>query len=146
MVLGAVQRKGKVKTKVIPQTNIENIQKAVTEFIAPNSTMVTDEHHAYNRLKDLYVHKTVNHRQKQYVRQDEILVHTNNIEGYWNILKKQINGIHHSVSAKHLQRYCDESAFRYNSRDCNQDVRFANALAACNGTLKYKVLTGKNEQ
>ena len=143
MVLGAVQRKGKVKTKVIPQTNIENIQKAVTEFITPDSTMVTDEHHAYNRLKELYNHKTVNHRQKQYVRQDEILVHTNNIEGYWNILKKQINGIHHSVSAKHLQRYCDESAFRYNNRETNQDARFANALANCNGSLKFKVLTGK---
>ncbi len=31
-------------------------------------------------------------------------------EGYWNILKKQIDGIHHSVSAKHLQRYCNENA------------------------------------
>jgi hypothetical protein len=36
------------------------------------------------------------------------------LKGFGNILKKQINGIHHSVSAKHLQRYCDESAFRYN--------------------------------
>jgi len=143
MVLGAVQRKGKVKTKVIPQTNIENINKTIKEFVAPNSTMVTDEHHAYNKLHELYEHRTVNHREKEYVRYEEIAVHTNNIEGYWNILKKQINGIHHSVSAKHLQRYCDESAFRYNNRESGQDERFADALSKCDGQLKYKTLIGK---
>ena len=66
-----------------------------------------------------------------------------NIEGYWNILKKQINGIHHSVSGKHLQRYCDENAFRYNNRDLFKDERFAKSLTNCHGTLKYKVLIGK---
>ena len=91
----------------------------------------------------MYNHKTVNHRVKQYVSYEEILVHTNNIEGYWNILKKQINGTHHFVSARHLQRYCDESAFRFNRRQTFQDERFADALSNCHGTLKYKVLTGK---
>lgn len=140
MVLGAIQRQGKVRTKVIPQTNIENITEAVKEFIAPDSIMVTDEHHAYNKVKNLYEHKSVKHRQKEYVRQDTILVHTNNIEGYWNILKKQINGIHHFVSPKHLQRYCDESAFRFNNRIAFQDERFATALSNCEGTLQYKTL------
>lgn len=145
MVLGAIERKGKVRTKVVPNTHIENITNQVKSFIKPESIMVTDEHHAYNRLKLLYDHKTVNHRQKEYVRKDTILVHTNNIEGYWNILKKQINGIHHSVSAKHLQKYCNESAFRFNNREALQDERFANALANCNGSLTYNQLTGKNE-
>lgn len=141
MVFGAIERQGKVKTKVISATNIENITDAVKEFIAPQSTMVSDEHHAYNRVKDLYNHKKVNHRTKEYVRKDDtILVHTNNIEGYWNILKKQINGIHHFVSPKHLQRYCDESAFRFNRRKDAQDERFANALSNIEGTLQYKVL------
>src|SRR5436305_11435939 len=143
MVLGAIQRKGNVKTKVIPKENIETVTKTVQDFISLDSIMVTDEHHAYNKLKGLYNHKTVNHRQKEYVRVEEILVHTNNIEGYWNLLKKQINEIHNFVSAKHLQRYCDESAFRFNRRKVLQDERFDNALSNCNSTLKYKVLTGK---
>jgi ISXO2-like transposase domain len=143
MVLGAIQRQGKVRTRVIPKTNIENIDKTIQEFVAPNTTMVTDEHHAYNRLHQIYKHRTVNHRDKEYVRYEEIAIHTNNIEGYWNILKKQINGIHHFVSAKHLQRYCDESAFRFNNRQAAQDERFAIALASCQGSLKYKALTGK---
>lgn len=140
MVLGAIERGGKVKTKVIPKTNIENITEGVQQFIAKDSIMVSDEHHAYNRVKHLYEHKTVNHGRKEYVRQDVILVHTNNIEGYWNILKKQINGIHHYVSPKHLQRYCDESAFRFNSRAVLQDERFANAVSNCEGRLQYKEL------
>jgi transposase-like protein/ribosomal protein L37AE/L43A len=145
MVFGAVQRNGKVRTKVIPQTNLENVTKAIEDFVAPDSTMVTDEHHAYNKVGKKYNHKKVNHRAKEYVRKEDILVHTNNIEGYWNILKKQIDGIHHSVSPKHLQRYCNESAFRYNSRAALQDERFAAALANCNGSLKYKTLTAESK-
>src|SRR6185437_10446782 len=140
MVFGAIQRNGKLRTKVIPQTNIENISKAIEEFVAPDSFMVSDEHHAYNKVGEKYNHRKVNHRDKEYVRKEDILVHTNNIEGYWNILKKQIDGIHHSVSPKHLQRYCNESAFRFNHKESFQDERFADALANCNGTLKYKEL------
>lgn len=143
MVFGAVQRNGKVRTRVIPQTNIENVSNAIEDFVSTESIMVTDEHHAYNKVGRKYNHKKVNHRNKEYVRKEDILVHTNNIEGYWNILKKQIDGIHHSVSPKHLQRYCNESAFRFNNREALQDERFANALSNCNGSLKYKQLTGK---
>lgn len=142
MVIGAVERGGKVKTKVIPKTDIANINQTLEQFVKVDSIMVTDEHHAYNKVHLTYIHRTINHRDKEYVRKEEdILVHTNNIEGFWNILKKQINGIHHSVSPKHLQRYCNESAFRYNSRTIFQDERFANALANCQGSLKYKTLT-----
>jgi transposase-like protein len=143
MVFGAIQRKGKVRTKVIPQTNIDNVSAAIEEFVAVDSTMVTDEHHAYNKVGKKYNHKKVNHREKEYVRNEDISVHTNSIEGYWNILKKQINGIHHFVSPKHLQRYCNESAFRFNNRQALQDERFATAIANCNGTLQYKALTAE---
>lgn len=144
MVLGAIQRNGKVRTKVIPRTDIKNIDATISEFVAVDSTMVTDEHHAYNKVHLNYNHKTVSHGTKEYVRREkDISVHTNNIEGYWNILKKQINGIHHFVSPKHLQRYCNESAFRFNNRESFQDERFANALTNCAGSLKYKDLTAE---
>ncbi|MGN8070535.1 IS1595 family transposase [Mucilaginibacter sp. 22184] len=143
MVLGAVERGGNVKVRVIDKTNAQNVVPVIKEFVAPDTIMVTDEHTAYNKLHLDYTHKRVNHRDKEYVRKEDILVHTNSIEGYWNILKKQINGIHHFVSPKHLQRYCDESAFRYNHRKALQDERFANALANCEGTLKWKRLTAK---
>ncbi len=82
MVFGAVQRDGKVRTRVIPETNLENVSAAIEDFVAKDSTMVTDEHHAYNKVGQKYKHKKVNHRNKEYVRKEDILVHTNNIEGY----------------------------------------------------------------
>lgn len=143
MVLGAVERSGNVKTRVIPATNKENIDSTLKEFVLEGSTMVTDEHHAYNKVHKNYTHKKVKHRNKEYVRYEDIPVHTNSIESFWNILKKQIDGIHHSVSPKHLQRYCNEAEFRYNNRKKLQDERFADALKNCEGTLQYKILTTK---
>jgi hypothetical protein len=61
-------------------------------------------------------------------------------------LRKQLDGIHHSVSPKHLQRYCDENAFRFNNREAFQDERFATALRNCNVVLQYKELTAKEEK
>jgi hypothetical protein len=41
MVIGAVQRTGKLRTKVIPKTDVVNIQQTISEFIAPNRVMLT---------------------------------------------------------------------------------------------------------
>ncbi|MFC1991980.1 transposase [Chloroflexota bacterium] len=39
-----------------------------------------------------------------------------NGEGFWNLLKRGIGGVFHSVSEKHLQSYINENGFRYNHR------------------------------
>ena len=140
MVVGAVQRGGKVKAKVVPQANTENVQGTIYEFVQVDSTMVTDEAKAYNGISRDFDHHRINHSAKEYVRGH---IHTNTIEGFWNLLKKQINGIHHSVSPKHLPRYCSEAAFRYNNKGVAQDERFVNALRGCEIRLKYKDLVKK---
>ena len=43
-------------------------------------------------------------------------VHTNTIEGFWSLMKHGIGGVYHAVSAKHLQGYLNEYAWRYNHR------------------------------
>ncbi len=140
MVFGAVAREGKVITKIIPNTTTESLINAVKENVKEGSVMVSDEHVGYTQLKKAYQHAKVNHSKEEYVRG---AAHTNTIEGFWNLLKKQINGIHHSVSPKHLQQYCNEAAFRYNSKNLAQDTKFFNALANCEGRLKYKQLINK---
>lgn len=145
-VFGAVQRNGKVKTKVVPDTDTDTLIDAIKEFVLPDSTMVSDEKRAYRQVKGDYKHRSVYHRASEYVKYDkDLTIHTNTIEGYWNILKKQIVGIHHSVSPKHLQRYCNESAFRYNNKLVTQDKRFADALTNCNGNLNYKKLVANGK-
>jgi transposase len=47
-------------------------------------------------------------------------MHTNTIEGFWSLVKRGIAGTHHAVSAKWLQGYLNEYAWRYNHRDDGQ--------------------------
>lgn len=135
MVFGAVERSGSV-TPIHVNDNTPLID-LVKENVEEGSVIISDENSAYNNLKDTYLHSRVNHSTEEYVRGN---AHTNTIEGYWNLLKKQINGIHHFVSPKHLQRYCNESAYRYNRKKVTQDERFMNALTNCEGRLKYNDL------
>jgi hypothetical protein len=44
-------------------------------------------------------------------------VTTNGIESAWSLLKRSIVGSYHQLSAKHLQAYADEFAFRFNNRE-----------------------------
>ncbi len=37
-------------------------------------------------------------------------------EAFFALLKRGVYGVFHSVSEAHLQRYCDEFAFRWNTR------------------------------
>jgi hypothetical protein len=43
--------------------------------------------------------------------------HTNTVEGVWSLFKRSIVGSYHQLSAKHLQAYLDEMAFRFNNRE-----------------------------
>ena len=56
----------------------------------------------------------INHSEQVYVSGD---VHVNTIEGFWSLTKRGIGGVYHAVSAKHLQGYLNEYAWRYNHRD-----------------------------
>jgi hypothetical protein len=57
------------------------------------------------------------------------VIHIQTIDGYWLQLKRQIIGIHHWVSSKHLDRYVAESSWRYNWRGTVEGAR-VNVLMA----------------
>jgi transposase-like protein len=110
----------------------------MVDNVTKDSSIFTDEYVGYQKLNEQgFKHESVSHVKLEYVRGN---AHTQGIENFWSILKRQINGIHHFVSPKHLQRYCDEAAFRYNNRAKAQDERFAIALTQVNGSLQWKEL------
>ncbi len=113
-VLGAVERGGRVYATVVPSTLKPTLQGRIQERVLPASVIYTDEYKSYMGLeKKGYPHRRIRHSENVYVVGD---VHTNTIEGSWSLLKRGIGGVYHSVSAKHLQSYLNEYAWRYNLR------------------------------
>ena len=84
-----------------------------------------------------YQHDVVRHAQGEYVAG---VIHTQTIDGYWSQLKRQIIGIHHWVSKKHLDRYVAESSWRYNRRGKAEGDRVNHLMADATGRLTYRAL------
>jgi transposase-like protein len=141
-VFGLFEREsGKVITQHVPDTKAKTILPIMDKTVKKGSIMVTDEWTAYKNLATNYFHEVVNHGNGEYVR--DIVFHTNNMENFWSHFKRTIYGTYHQVSPKHLARYCDESAFRWNTRLQGQQERFEHSIKYCAGRLRYKDLIQK---
>lgn len=114
-VLGMRERGGRTKAMLIKSTSMEEIQSAIHANVETGSTLMTDEHAAYNGMDNLFFkQERVNHSAGQYVNG---MASTNGIESVWAVLKRGLNGVYHQVSVKHLGRYVDEFSFRLNDGD-----------------------------
>src|SRR6185437_2559597 len=93
-VMGMFDKESRqVRAKVLPTVRREVLQKEILDNIAWGSTLHTDEAVAYKSLKDKYVHETVNHA-VTYVRDN---VHTNSLENFWSLLKRNLRGTYVAV-------------------------------------------------
>lgn len=113
-VMGLVERGGDavvvhLKYGVGKYSLIEPIEK----YVRKDAHIMTDQLSAYQQLRKFgYKHDSVLHK-REFRRGD---VYTQNVENVWSHFKRGIVGVYRSVSKKHLQKYADEFAFRYNNR------------------------------
>lgn len=143
-VLGMLERQGKIKVVPIDSTSNENLDKNINTSVHPDATIYTDSFNGYKHLKENFAHHdSTNHSAGEFVKGQ---VHTNSIEGFFSIMKRGIYGIYHHTSKKHLDSYCNEFAFRYNTRKGTQTERFALAMVQAEGRLRYKDLIAKGGQ
>ena len=142
-VVGMVERGGKVIAKVVEGVGSRDITPLVKENVLKTANVYTDEWGGYNGIKGDYNVQVVRHGDGEYVCGN---AHTNTIEGFWSGLKRSIIGIYHHVSKKHLQKYVDASAFRYNTRDLNESGRMNLLFANSNVRTKYKDLIAKTPE
>lgn len=127
VVVGAVQRKGKVVARVVEGIGSDSLVTFIRESVSDRVSLVcTDAWKGYKPLRHEFNHGVVDHRAGQYVVG---AVHTNTIEGFWSLFKRGIVGTYHKVSAKYLPLYVAEAQFRYNNR-LNADI-FGAAVARC---------------
>lgn len=137
-VFGMIQSR-RIYTRVIPNTQGETLKPLVKELVKEGATIVTDEWMGYTGLNSTYDHVYVNHNLKQYSTEQGLS--SNNVENFWSHLKRSINGTYYQVSRKHLQKYCDEMSFRFNSREENAGQKFNHSLTLMAQTrLRYKDL------
>jgi transposase-like protein len=148
IVLGMLERKGRVRTAVLGDRKKKSIAPHIIENIAKGAEIHTDEFSQGWYDPNQFVHNVVNHA-VQYVDGN---VHTNGIENFWSLLKRTLGGTYVSVEPFHLFRYLDEQAFRFNYRKhedgevMNDGERFVIAMRQIVGRrLTWKELIGKEE-
>jgi transposase-like protein len=138
-VMGAVQRQGQVVARYVGSANRLEVENMVDLHVLPATMVYTDESAIYRRLTGRgYGHARVNHSAGIYVDGD---AHTQSIEGFWSLLKSGIRGTYHSVSAKWLQSYLDEYAWRYNHREVTRRQPGVRRMPV--GEAKFRLLLAR---
>ena len=125
---------GKVYTEVIPNASGKVLKTIINRLVKQGTVIVTDGWRGYRGLSNDFVHKVIDHSKGLYAING---FHTNSIEGFWSQLKRGIIGIYHLVSPKHLSKYCDEFAYRYNTRNLSDGERFYEFILSADDRLKY---------
>lgn len=138
VVFGMVERNGHAKLKHVKSSGARVLLPAIKNGIEQGSTIYSDQWRAYDTLGYRgYDHQVVNHSEQQYVNG---VIYTQNIENVWSQLKRSVYGVYHHVSWKHLQKYCSETEYRYNTRDMSDFERFDHWFKNINKRIEYAAL------
>jgi transposase-like protein len=138
-VFGMLERGGELRAMKVDKVNGKTVKKIIGEQVALGTSIMSDEFTGYRGLEGKFHHRTVRHGIGEYVR--DYFIHVNGIEGAWSHFKRQVFGIHHWVSAKHIDRYLDEFTWRYNRREIADGTRVNAMLVSASGKrLTYQAL------
>jgi len=88
MVMGILERGGKVRTKIIADRKQKTLHCAVKENVESGSELFTDTFGAYKGLESEFAHQIVDHA----LRYVDGRVHTNGLENFWSLLKRSLGG------------------------------------------------------
>jgi transposase len=119
-ILGMIQRGGEVVIQMLSNVQQQTIQPLSRQTIRPGTLIFTDEYAIYSHLEAWgYAHKTFNHAQAEYARDDEedgfCEVHINTMEGFWSLLRSWLRP-HRGISQEQLPVYLGFFEFVHNVR------------------------------
>jgi transposase-like protein len=138
-VVALVERGGPLKARHVADVTAKTVRE-VLKAVDKKTQLMTDDSLVYYHVgKSFAKHDAVNHSKDEYVRGD---AHVNTAESFFAIVKRQMYGTHHAVSEKHLQRYINEVAFKWNNRiklGIDDTTRATNAIKGAEGKrLMYR--------
>lgn len=112
-IFGILCRSGKVYAELVDNTKAKDLIPIITKRVKSGSRICSDTWRAYTGLAAKgYVHRTVQHSQKEYVKGKN---HINGLEGFWGYLKRQLAS-RGGIRRKRLPLYLAEYVWRYNYR------------------------------
>ena len=115
-----IQRSGELVIRMLSDVQQTTIRPLIRRFIAPSSTVYTDEYGIYNRLSEWgYTHRTVCHAAGEFARDEDgdgfCEVHVNTMEGFWSLLRSWLRP-HRGISQERLPLYLGFFEFVHNVR------------------------------
>jgi transposase-like protein len=110
-VTGLLERHGKVRAHVVPNTQAASLQPRIRQHVEQGSNLYTDKWVSYKHPDEEFIHGVINHAERYVDGQ----IHTNGIQNFWALLKRGLKGTYISVEPFHLFRYLDEQCFRFNN-------------------------------
>lgn len=137
-VVALVERGGRVRVRVVTNVTAESLGRAIRENVSQSAAIHTDELSSYKGIGKHFAggHHTVRHAVREYARGN---VHVNTAESFFALLKRGLVGTFHAVSKRHLHRYVNEFAFRWNHRRVEDGERTVQAIRGAVGKrLMYK--------
>ena len=142
IVLGAVERGGKVRLRMVPRARKGQITQFLTDVVDDKAEAIyTDAFRSYDKVGDAdTIHESVNHGEGEWVRG---IVHTNTMESVWSLLDRSIIGSYHKLSAKHLPAYLQEIEWRFNNRENPYLFRDTLARLLAADALPYRTLVAQ---
>lgn len=142
-VIALVERNGRVRSYRIGSVSGKTLKGAIRENVDRSATIMTDDLKSYGGIGKEFQggHYVIRHSSGEYSRNG---INTNTAESYFALLKRGMMGAFHHVSKKHLDRYCDEFAFRWNHRHVTDGERTVTALKMVEGKrLMYRQPIGR---
>ena len=143
-VVALIGRDGGIRVKPVERVDSRTLHAEIRKSVNIESIIITDEWPSYRGIGKYFLggHESVKHAEKQYVRyhkESGLAIHTNTAESFFALFKRGHYGIFHQMSKKHLHRYCDEYAFRWEFRKKTDAVRRDQAIRQAGGKrLLYK--------
>jgi transposase-like protein len=127
-VFGILTRRGKVFARLVDATEARDLLPIITKKVKTGSSVCSDTWRAYTGLAAKgYVHRTVEHGDKEYVQKDNRKNHINGLEGFWGYLKRKL-AAKGGVRRKYLFLFLGEYVWRYNYRSLTTEKQRARLL------------------
>jgi transposase-like protein len=121
IVLGFKERRGRIKTVVIPNVKKRTLEWMIAKHIKTGSTIYSDGFMGYDDVyKRGYQHLPFDHT-TQFIKTD--VIHTQGIEGHWGHTKPITKSRYRKLTKKNLPGICAENDFKANHRKDSDFIR-----------------------